>query len=148
MTGPAKRRQSGGSLAESAASVSLLFPLAIVIIFVVAEASHFFIIKNGLDAGARQAARELAVVYGENQSIAYDRAIQDTEVFDNIRITNVINSSLQFDDPVFNEASDPPTVSVVVRYAGGSYGLPTFPNPDPLNLGTGFTINSTSTYRL
>jgi len=128
--------------------MSLLLPLMITMIFVVLEASYAYTIRTSLAEGAREAARDLAIAYGQNPSVATDRSLQNSLVFDTIRITNMINSSTQFDDPVFNTASDPETVSVNVRYTSSQNGLPPFPNPDPLNLGSSFQISAQSTYRL
>lgn len=144
----AKRETRGVAITEAAAALTLILPLIFLVIFVVLEASYAYTLKNALAEGAREAARNLAINYGQNQAIATDRTLQNAEVFDNIRITNVINNSSQFDDPVFNTAADPPTVEVTVHYRGGQFGLPPFPNPDPLNLGSNFKIDATSTYRL
>ncbi len=142
------RRRSGATIAESAASLALLLPLTFMIIFAVLEASYAFMIKNSLSQGARRAARDLSIAYGEDPAIASSRALQETQVFDNIRIVNIINDSDQFDDPVWDTVGDPPTVTVNVRYQGGQYSLPPFPNPDPLGLGSTFIINAGSSYRL
>jgi hypothetical protein len=69
-------------------------------------------------------------------------------VFDTIRIHNIVNASSQFDDPVWSPGSTPPTVSVTVHYTSEKNGLPPFPNPDPLHLGSHFQLAATSTYRL
>ncbi len=126
----------------------LLIPLVFLVLFVALEASKAYFIKESLAQGARQAARDLAVAYGQNSQIEYNPSMQDSMVFDNIRLAGVIASSEQFDAPVFNSGGSPPTVTVTVHYRGGQYGLPTFPNPDPLNLGSNFALDATSTYRL
>lgn len=144
-----RRKNPGGvTLAEAAAAVGLLVPLAILIVFVVLEASYAYLIRTSLSQAARQAARDLAIAYGQDADIANSRSLQNAQVFDNIRIQNMVADSNQFDDPVFNTTSDPNTVTVTVRYTSGRYGLPTFPNPDPLKLGGSFQITASSTYRL
>jgi hypothetical protein len=113
------------------------------------EASYAYLIKESMAQGARQAARDLSIYYGQNGSaIASNRTLQDSMVFDKIRITNMIKSSSQFANPVFQTTTEPLTVTVTCSYTGGQYGLPTFPNPDPLNLGSNITLSATSTYRL
>jgi len=142
------RQSRGVSIAEAAAALALLLPLIFTIIFVILEASYAYTIKNSLAEAARAAARDLAMAYGQNPGIATDRSLQNTQVFDTIRITNMVNDSSQFDDPVFQTAQDPMTVAVTVRYLSGQFNLPPFPNPDPLNLGSNFQITASSTYRL
>lgn len=142
------RKQRGFTIAEAGASMALLLPLVIMLVFVVLEASYAYLIKTSMSQAAREAARDLAIAYGQNPAIASDRSLQDSLVFNNIRIPKMVASSQQFEDPVFDTAGNPPTVSVRVRYMGGQFGLPQFPNPDPLNLGSGLVIDGTNTYRL
>src|SRR5579864_3578788 len=125
-----RRTNRGSSIAETAAAMSLMLPLTFALIFAVLEASYFYMLKSSLSQAAREAARDLSVAYAQDPTVATDRTLQNTMVFDHIRIQNVINSDLQFDNPVFQTANDPPTVSATVHYSGGQYGLPTFPNPD------------------
>ncbi len=105
-------------------------------------------LKSSLNDAARNAARNLSIDYGQNPSIAGNRSMEDTLVFDSIRINNIINSSSQFSDPTFDTASSPPVVTVTVKYKGGTYGLPPFPNPDPLGLGKNFQVSATASYSL
>jgi hypothetical protein len=142
------RRERGAVIAESAAALALLLPTVIFITFAILEVGYAYLIKNSMAEGAREAARHLAVAYGQNHTVATDRSLQESKAFDKVRITNMIASSAQFDDPVFETAADPPMVSVTVRYTSGLNGLPTFPNPDPLYLGSAFAITHTATYRL
>ena len=142
------RNNQGAMIAEAGATMALMLPILIVVIFVGLEASYAYLIKSSLSEGAREAARSLAIDYGLDPAIASSRSAQDAQVFNNIRINNIINNSQQFDNPVFNTASNPPTVSVNVRYTSNQYGLPQFPNPDPLNLKNTLVIAGTATYRL
>ncbi|MBI4533791.1 MAG: hypothetical protein HY711_07565 [Candidatus Melainabacteria bacterium] len=136
------------AIAETGASLTILLPLALLIAFMILETSYAYLIKSCLSQAACMAARDLSIAYGENQSVATSRSLQDAMVFDSIRISKIIAASPQFDNPTFATGANPPTVSVTVRYLSGQYGLPTFPNPDPLMLGTSFVITATSTYRL
>lgn len=142
------RGSSGIGLAESTASLSLLLPVIITLVFVILEISMSFFIQSTLSEAARQAARDLAIAYGVAPSVTSSRTMQNTMVFDNIRIANVVNSSEQFDDPVFSTATDPATVTVNIRYASNQYGLPAFPSTDPLHLGSDYLISASCTYRL
>lgn len=143
-----RRKKRGSSIAESAAALSLLLPLAFLIIFAVMEGSHAFLIKNSLAQAARQAARDMSMAYSQDPAIEYDRTMQDSQVYDNIRIGSVVADSAQFDDAVFDTVADPQTVTVVVSYAGGQYGLPNFPMFDPLGWGSSINMSASSTYRL
>jgi hypothetical protein len=142
------RNNSGAAIAESAASLALLLPLAILLIFVVAEVSYAYLIKSSLSQAARQAARDLSVAYGKNPAISTNRSLQDSTVFEHIRLHNLVNSNQQFSDPVWQTGTSPHTVEVKVSYSGGQYGLPTFPHPDPLNIAGKIHIIGESTYRL
>ncbi|HEY9870146.1 MAG TPA: TadE/TadG family type IV pilus assembly protein, partial [Candidatus Obscuribacterales bacterium] len=137
-----RANQGGVSIVEAAASLSLLLPLMMVIVFVVLEVSDAYLIKTSLSQGARRAARDLAVAYGQNPAVATSRSLQNAMVLDNVRIHNMINDSRQFDDPIFDTNATPHTVHVTVRYASNQYGLPPFPYPDPLNLGSRFAISA------
>jgi len=88
------------------------------------------------------------VQYGSNSQIQYSRSMQDVMVFNNIHINNVVVSTNQFDNPTWDTAGIPPTVTVTVHYTSGQNGLSTFPNPDPLHIGKNFKLDATSTYRL
>lgn len=143
-----RNRQRGSSIVEAAVSMVIIIPIVIMILFVGMEASQAYLIKEALTQGAREAARNLSVAYGQDSNIQFDRAQQDALVFNNIRMASIINASAQFDNPVWNPNSSPPTVAVTVHYTSGQNGLPVFPNPDPLNLGPRFQVNGSSTYRL
>jgi hypothetical protein len=112
------------------------------------EASKAYLIKEGLSQGAREAARNLAIAYGQNNSIQNNRSQQDAQIFSNIHINQIINASAQFQDPVWDANGIPPTVTVTVDYTSGQNGLPVFPAVGPLNLGNNFHLSATSTYRI
>lgn len=144
---PAKKMR-GSSLAEVGAALAIIFPLLLVMLFGFIEATKLFMIKNGLAACARQAARSMSIAYADDPTIEYDRAMQDTQVFDNIRMDNIVNDSDQFDDAVFDTVSDPGSVTVTVKYLSNQYGLPTFPDHDFLGLGDSIELSNSSTYSL
>ncbi|MDQ5936577.1 MAG: hypothetical protein QG574_3913 [Cyanobacteriota bacterium erpe_2018_sw_21hr_WHONDRS-SW48-000092_B_bin.40] len=144
----AKRRHAGQSLAEGAAVMALMLPLFIVIIFVGGEVVQAYLIKNVLTQAASKAARDMSIDYWQDKSIASNRQLQNTLVFDRIRISGVIADSRQFSDAVFDPKAVPPTVTVTVNYDGGSYGLMPFPQPDPLGLGAFFKLSSSTIHAL
>lgn len=141
------KRRHGTVLMEAAATLVVLLPVIFIIFFVMAEASQVFMISTSLTQAARQAARDLAIDYGRDPTVAASRTKQDGDVFDNIRITTIVVNSQQFADPIFDTSSLNPSVTVTVTYAGGQYGLSGL-LIDPLHLGRNHKIQSTSTYRL
>lgn len=143
----ANRRGSGATIVESAASLSLLLPLTVLIIFVALEVGYSYLIKTSLSHAARQAARELAVAYGADPTIAQNKSAQEA-VLSHVRIPNMVHDNQQFEQVTFDNSQSPHTVTVQVRYLSGKYGLPRFPNPDPLQMGERLQIASTATYRL
>jgi hypothetical protein len=142
------RRLRGFSIAETAASLALLFPLLFVALFVTVETAYGMFLKACLSEASREAARNLAIAYGQNPQVANNWGLEDSMVLSKIRIHNVLNNSAQFDPPQWNTAASPYTVTVNVHYTGGKYNLPPFPHPDVLKLGGGFIMSSQSTYKL
>src|SRR5271168_809739 len=106
------KRKRGFAIVESAAAICVVLPLIFLVIFSVLEISYAYMLRSSLDSAARNAARDLAVDYGQDPTIATSRTQQDSLVFDSIRMTNVIANSAQFDNPVFDTTDSPPTVSV------------------------------------
>jgi hypothetical protein len=143
-----RRRVFGAGLVEAAASVALLLPLFLVLLNVTAVVVHVYMIKGALTQASSRAAREMTIHYWKNNQIAKDRALQDSLVYDKLRIANVINDSAQFSNAQFDLAANPPVVSVTVTFAAGKYGLPSFPQPHLLNLNANFAITSTHTHAL
>lgn len=141
-------RKKGSTIAEAACSMVVMIPLMVTLILVCVEVSYGCFLLDNLAQAARKAARDLAITYGADPTIVSDRAKQNNLVFDQVRINNIVNSSLQFDDPVFQTASTPHTVTVTVHYLSGAYNLPIFPYPDPLGVGQSYRPVAQSTYRL
>lgn len=135
-------------LAETAASMMILIPLMMVLIFVVWEVSQAYFLKASLAQVARQAARSLSITYGSNPDIANNRSLQETLVLDHINLNGVVADTSQFEPVVFQTDIVPHTVTVRVRYSSGLFGLPIFPAADPLHLGKNFLLTADSTYRL
>lgn len=142
------RERKGQGLVESAAAMAVLIPLFMLILYVSSEISQAYMIKTAMTAAAHRAARNLAIAYWQNSSIANSRAAQESLVLDQIRIGSMIVDSQQFSDVTYELNATPPSVSVTVTYTGGQYGLAPFPNPDPLHLAQHFQISSTETHAL
>ena len=141
------RQRQGSSLVELAAALVVIIPLVFTLLFAAVEMTTAYMIHTVLSQSAHMAARNLAIAYPVDRTIAQNRSAQDSLVFDNVRHSGIINSSAQFDDAVFDTTADPPTVSVTVHYASGDYGLPVFPI-DLLGLEQLFHLSVTSSYRL
>jgi len=141
-------RKSGASLVEFAAALTLGLPLVIGILYVVLEASVYFAIRTNIDIAARNAARALAIEYGKDPTIAAAPGGPKVQaVLTKIRIPGFVVNNLQFNTPTFDVAIPPASVTVVCQYpSGGAYGLPRFPNPDPLKLGSNFKVISSATF--
>jgi hypothetical protein len=142
-----RQRRSGVSIVEFAAALTLGLPLLIAILYVTLEASYLFSIRTNIDIAARNAARALAIEYGKDPTIASSPSGPKVKaVLDNIRIKNFVHDTAQFQTPTFAPGT-PATVTVVCEYPpGGAYGLPPFPNPDPLKLGNSFKVISSATF--
>lgn len=131
---------------ELGASLLVVIPLILTVLFIAVEMVHAHMIQTVLSQAAEKAAHDFAYIYGSNPDIA-DNASAQEDVYQNIRSTNIINANEQFQS-VFATTSDPRTVTVTVSYLGGQYGLTPFPQFDPLNLGSNFNLQATATYRL
>lgn len=143
-----RRNKQGITITEAVAAMSVMIPIMASSAMVISEVSHAYVIKEGLQKCAREAARNMSAVYQETKIVVGNRALQDSLVYNNVRLSNIVNSSVQYDNAVFDQASSPPTVTVNVRYTSGQNGLSPFPLYDPLNLGTNFKINAQATYAL
>lgn len=148
-----KRPVSGGVLIEATVAFFIFFPLILLVLLVSVEASQAYLINQAMTNGAYMAATGLSDYYQIDPDIATNTVLQQA-VFSQIRLPNMINSNSQFSIPSgtsgWNTTSNPPTVTVVVTYLSGqgSPPLPSFPNPDPLNLGSIFKISASSTCSL
>jgi hypothetical protein len=142
------RHRNGQGLVEVSVTLSLLLPLFLIILHVTCEVAHAYMIKSALTQAASRATRNMTIAYWQDESIATNRGAQDSVVYDKLRVQGMIVDSRQFSDASFDLASSPPTVTVTVTYTGGSFGLPKFPDPDPLGLGSRFIIKAAETQAL
>lgn len=128
-------------MAELAASLMIVLPISIIAGFVAFQVAQMYVIKTTLDLAAQEAARRLAIAYGQDPVMA--EAFPD-KVFDGVRHMGIVVSNDQFSIPLgtqgWNTLSNPPTVRVQIEFQGGKYGLPQFPKPDPLGLGQSITL--------
>ena len=131
------------TLVEVAATLALLFPSLILLTFVVVEAAQGYEIARDLQIGASLAARALGA-QGSNTTSA-----QQTQILSNVSVANHVVDPSQFYNVVWNNAANPPSVTVYVQYKStGTKKPPTFPKPDPLNLGSAFVLKAQATYRV
>lgn len=146
---PFKRGSRGVTMAEFAASLAFLLPVIIIAGFVAFQVAQVYMVKTTLDFAAQTAARNLAIEYGKDPVSA--EAFPE-KVFDKIRLVGIVKSTDQFSIPSgtagWNTTVNPSTVTVNVTFQGGKFGLPPFPNPDPLGLSQDFSLTSTATFRL
>jgi len=140
-------RTNRGNISEFGAVLVLVVPLVLILIFAGYEFAYGFLIKSNIDNAAKNASRALAIEYGQDPTVATNSTKQQA-IFDKIRIPNFVNDNQQFAVVKFEPVADPESVSVTVKYLGGQYNLPKFPNPDPLQIGANFVIEGTSTYRV
>lgn len=129
------RKENGVAISEAAASLVVLIPVIAFIILSGIAVARVCLIQAALADVAHTAARQLAINYWKDPTIATDRATQDNLVFNQIRVPCVVNSSSQFEEVIFDAQSSSPNVSLLVRYVGGRYGLPQLSIPP-------FTVSS------
>ena len=142
-------RRTGSSIVEAAAGLCILIPLLIMIVYVVLEVGHAYLIWAALQQGAQQAARLLATTYASHPSVVNNVSDQCKYGFDLIRTGQIINDSAQFSPALFlPSTSAPKSVTVTVTYTSGKYGLPPFPDADVLHLGSKFILQGSARYTL
>ena len=146
---PRSRASRGAVSAEFAAAVCLIAPLTILVIFSCYEIMTAFLIHNALLHSAHVAAMTLSKAYGGDATYATSTDKQK-QIFQNIKFSNIVISPNQFSaqfppTPATADWTTPgnvPAVTVTCSYKGGQNGLPPFPSPDPLNLGSNFTLTA------
>jgi Flp pilus assembly protein TadG len=144
------KRRLGSSLAETAATFAYVVPLFFLVLFIAIEASQVYGLSQALQQAARESARRLATTYAVDPGIVANVGDQKKYGFDPVRITGVINDSAQF-TATFNPDSKTGTmgsVTVTASYLSGQFGLPQFPQIDPLLLGRNLQLKATATYTL
>lgn len=144
-----QNRRNKGTLSETAAAIAIVVPIALITAFVAWQVSQVYMIKTTLNLAAQTAARTLAINYGKDPVMT--KAFPE-QTFAKIKHMGIVQSPDQFTIPAgkagWNDLANPPTVTVQVEFQGGKYGLPQFPNPDPLGLGKDFKITGVGKSRL
>ena len=142
-----RSRTRGSAISQLAASMTFFLPIVITASVVGFEASQAYFINRSLNQAAYNAARQLAINYGQNPTTAMNNT---STVFSSIKFANVVTSSSQFSVPTggWSTSTTPPTVTVTCTFYSGQYGLPKFPNPDPLHIGSTIVLQGRATARL
>lgn len=142
-------RLQTGRIAELGAALILVLPIAITFLFVAVECTQIYLINSALNHAAAQAARKLAIGYGNDPA---GTMANPSTVFSQIKFLNIVQSSSQFSVPTgtggWNTSAFPPTVTVQVSFVSGKNGCPNLPNPDPLMLSSTLTMTATATSTL
>jgi len=163
-----RRREKAAAIAEFAASVVLLIPLFIILIYAAYETCLYLYLKNGVQVAARMQARWLAINFNSLAANSGNSAANyNTWINDKIVVANCVVKTEQFtngtidDTGTFTTTAPPligqpgaPTgqgsVAVKVVYPGSKTGLPGWPEPPisffGVNLFPKTEIASISTY--
>lgn len=160
------RNRNGGAIVEAGASMALLLPVLLILMWAITQISQYFVLKQQLSFVARQAAREVSYAYGtlgytSMNSGGASSGAANTGDSNYLQIVNAIsvpgvinvNSNSQF-KVYFNIPNSPSLaqsyVTATVTYKSSS-NLPKFPW-NPLNTGflkfdtTGVVINSSCSW--
>jgi len=121
-----QRNSKGAILAETTASTALLYGFVIVLLYFVAQACFGLLIMNGLSQAAREAARELSVLYVRSGGSSTPSSASINEVFEKIAVGGVVNNASQFSAtwPTSYVRNSHPqqTVTVICTAAPGQTG--------------------------
>lgn len=142
-------RSQRGRITEFGASLAILLPVSIFCLLVAVEVVQIFLINSALNYTATQAARQLAVAYGQDP---VGTMASPSNVLSKIKFLNIVQDSQQFSVPAgsagWNTDSYPPTVTVYVSFKSAQYGCPVLPNPDPLGISSQMVMTATATSHL
>ena len=131
-------------------------PLIVLMLYATLEVNLLFTIRTNLDAATRHAAQLLINQYAQTGIAAPDTSngnLPSTIAFEvrngdgSLFISKTANQFTW----TWDLADSPPTVTVTTSFpTGGSAnaanGLMPFPSPDPLNMGSKFTILTSATF--
>lgn len=160
------RSASGGAIVEAGASMALLLPVLLILMWAITQVSQYFVLKQQLSFVARQAAREISYAYGTlgytsinsggvGSGTANSGDSNYLQIVNAISVPGVINANSSSQFKVYFTIPNSPNLSqsyvtATVTYKGGS-NLPKFPW-NPLNTGflrfdtTGVVINSSCSW--
>lgn len=156
----------GGAIVEAGASMALLLPVLLILMWAITQVSQYFVLKQQLSFVARQAAREISYAYGTlgyttmNSAGASSGAANTgdsnyLQIVNAISVPGVINANSNSQFKVYFTIPNAPSLSrsyvtATVTYKSGA-NLPTFPW-NPLKTGflkfdtTGVVINSSCSW--
>lgn len=140
------RRNKGSAIVEFIVALVIFLPILISILLAAVEVGTAYSLYQNVDTAARQAAKDMATAYQSDPTIIIDTTKQQA-VLTRIRIPNVVADNAQFSDPVW-DLNYPASVTISCRFTSGQYGLPVFPQSDPLHLAGRFNCVSASTFRI
>lgn len=160
------RSRSGGAIVEAGASMALLLPVLLILMWAITQVSQYFVLKQQLSFVARQAAREISYAYGTlgytsinsggvGSGAASSGDSNYLQIVNAISVPGVINANSSSQFKVYFTIPNSPNLSqsyvtATVTYKGGA-NLPKFPW-NPLNTGflrfdtTGVVINSSCSW--
>lgn len=137
------RGRRGVTLVEFIGALVIGLPVVVSMLYAALEANYLFSIRSNLDIASRYAARNLAVSYAKTGSTA------DT-VTPTIKIGHFVDPAAgQWSAPSFDLTTHPYTVTITCSYPTKGYapaGMMPFPWPDPLGLGSSFSVRATATF--
>lgn len=161
-----RRSNRGGAIVEAGASMALLLPVLLILMWAITQISQYFVLKQQLSFVARQAAREISYAYGTlgyttmnsggaSSGSANTGDSNYLQIVNSISVPGVINANSNTQFKVFFNIPNAPSMSqsyvtATVTYKNGA-NLPTFPW-NPLNTGflkfdtTGVTIKSSCSW--
>ncbi len=162
----ARRRNHGGAIVEAGASMALLLPVLLILMWAITQISQYFVLKQQLSFVARQAAKEISYGYGAlgyktmnsgggGSGNANAGDSNYLAIVNAISVPGVINANSSTQFKVFFNIPNAPSlnqsyVTATVTYKSGA-NLPTLPS-NPLNTGflqfdtTGVTIKSSCSW--
>jgi Flp pilus assembly protein TadG len=160
------RNRNGGAIVEAGASMALLLPVLLILMWAITQVSQYFILKQQLSFVARQAAREISYAYGTlgytsmnsgggGSGAANTGDSNYLQIVNAISVPGVINVNSNSQFKVYFSIPNSPSlaqsyVTATVTYKSGT-NLPKFPW-NPLNTGflkfdtTGVVINSSCSW--
>jgi Tfp pilus assembly protein PilW len=149
-----RRNKTGISLVEFSAALVFGLPLIVAMLYAGLEANLLFTIRTNLDVATRRAAQLLITQYEMTGTAAADTSngnLPSALAFDVLTADGhyFINRSANQFTWTWDLSSSPATLTVTASYPttrSGAHGLLPFPSPDPLGIGSNFTILTSATF--
>jgi len=141
-------------MVEFVAALVLGLPLVVAMIYATLQINLLFTIRTNLDTATRRAAQllinryklaNIAPVDGSNTNLPTDIAF-DVKTGNSGALYFINKTANQF-TWTWDLAVRPATITVTTTFpTNGANSLVRFPSPDPLKMGNGFIISTTSTF--